>query len=89
MCLTKNYVKVAIGGIVLLLTIMSFDHDLLAQYFPHGIFNYDVDGPEYLFTQAEYNRIINLNANYLSEMSPQAQEGMVDSCTVTAGAIQN
>jgi len=88
MCSTKNYVKIAIGGIVLLLTIMMLNHTLYAQYFPHGIYNFDVRGPEYLFTQAEYNRIVNLNANYLSEMSPRAQGGMIDTCNHLSGAMR-
>lgn len=60
----------------------------MAQYFPHGIFNYDVCGGEHLFTQAEYNRLTSLNANYFSEMSPRAQLGMVDSCNNSSGNMR-
>lgn len=88
MYLIKNYFKMIIVGLWLIVTIISFPTNVSAQYFPHGIFNYDVDGPEYLFTAAEYNHIINLNANYFSEMSPRAQLGMVDSCNNSVGAMR-
>jgi hypothetical protein len=88
MCVTRTYVNLAVGGLLVFLTIISFNQNLVAQYFPHGIFNYDVDGPEYLFTQAEYNRIVNLHANYLSEMSPRAQGGMIDSCNNSSSALR-
>ncbi len=77
--LTNKYFKFLAGGIILLVAFLIFSPHLSAQsYFPLGIFNYDVRGREYRLSQAnETDLIIDLHANYLSEMSPRSQNDLI------------
>lgn len=78
MCSTINYKKIFVGGLLLLLIEMGSHNNLFAQYFPLGIFNYDVTGPEHRLSQTnETDLIIDINATYLSEMSFRAQNDLV------------
>lgn len=89
--MSTNYLKSILKIMVLFLTMIGLNHCLLAQtYFPLGIWNYDVTGPEYRVWYAnEMNLIQNINATYLAQMSYHAQEGMIDSCTTRfAGAVR-
>lgn len=89
--MSTNYLKSILKIMVLFLTMIGLNHCLLAQtYFPLGIWNYDVTGPEYRVWYAnEMNLIQNINAIYLAQMSYHAQEGMIDSCTTRfAGAVR-
>jgi hypothetical protein len=77
--LTKKEFKIVAGGLFILVALVTFQSHLLGQsYFPLGIFNYDVRGREYRLSQAnETALIINLNANYISEMSQRAQNDLI------------
>ena len=89
--MSTNHLKSILKMAILIVIAISFNRCLLAQtYFPLGIWNYDVTGPEYrVWYPNEMNLIRNINATYLAQMSPQAQEGMIDSCTTRfAGAVR-
>lgn len=87
----KKYFGFVLGAFSLYLVLNIFPSNLIAQsnFFPLGLFNYDVRGREYLITETnEMTNIQGLHANYLTAMSYRAQPGIIDTCNDLAGAIR-
>ncbi len=77
------------SSIVRLIVIVIFlivSHQLLAQdFFPCGVFNFDVWGTEIPFSSQEFQRIRGINANWVGSVSLTAQGGMIDSFSTLSG----
>lgn len=72
--------------LIAMVIILIISHPLLAQdFFPCGVFNFDVRGPEIAFSSAEFQRIRNIHANWVGSVSLTAQCGIIDSFSALSG----
>jgi hypothetical protein len=71
------------------LIVVITSHYLFAQnFFPCGVYNYDVSGTEYTFSSQEFQRIKDINASWVSSVSLLGQDGMIDSFSTLSGSIK-
>ncbi len=87
MYLSKKYLRLSSGIVILLLYLMAINHVLQAQnYFPLGIYNFNVWGENYTLTEHEQSLINNINTTYITEMALGVQDDMINFCNGLSGA---
>jgi tetratricopeptide (TPR) repeat protein len=87
MYLSKKYLRLSIGVVIFWLFLMCFNHCLLAQdFFPLGIYNFNVWGVEYTLTEHEKELINNINTTYISELAWDVQNDLINFCNELSGA---
>ncbi len=75
----------AVRLIAIVISLIVSQQLLAKDFFPCGVFNFDVWGPECPFTSQEFQRIKNINANWVGSVSLTAQGGMIDSFSTLSG----
>ncbi len=91
MHLSKEYFCLMRGMFIIGSCLIFLSESLLAQadFFPLGIYNYDVCGEEHTIDQPNELLLIDgLHVNYLYEVSYRAQSGLIDICNSRNGALR-
>lgn len=84
----NSILKLVIIFLVYLILLVT-SHYLFAQdFFPCGVYNFDVTGPEYRFSSQEFQHIKDINASWVSSVSLKAQGGMIDSFSALSESIK-
>ncbi|MDZ7401237.1 MAG: hypothetical protein ONB37_13835, partial [candidate division KSB1 bacterium] len=87
----RNYFRFALRALILQLVLIPLPINCIiaqANFFPLGLWNYDICGPEHTVDQPnEMLRIDGLHGNYFTSMSLRAQPGMIDTCNRRNGTI--
>ncbi len=79
MLVTKKYLGLLTRGLIVQLIFGVLSLSAQSNFFPLGIYNYDVCGEEHTVDQPNEMPLIDgLHVNYLYEMSYRAQPGMID-----------
>jgi len=87
MYLSKKYLRLSIGVVIFWLFLICLNYSLLSQdYFPLGIYNFNVWGENYTLTENEQELINNIHTTYISEMVLSIQDDMIDFCNGLSGA---